>query len=365
MTGDRHLDDRLVRAIHERRLDDEADALTGHHDPSSRDVGAAVLRTLERIASSVDVDGFAAALSSAGVRLIDIRRPDRAQRHEARFRIHRSQAMLALDVLESLGLHPHPAWRRGALRSYIRTSGHITATKTDRWTTVVRLDLEPLTRGPGRLGRVTTPRPADWAAVDLPDWAWRGYSVVRPVRLLLERAGVRHRDHGALEPFLATPTSVIGPLLDLAEVGAGDLVADLGCGDGRIIVEAVRQRGCRGLGIDHSAALIDAGRQRAIEHGVSERIEFSVGDATAVDPSAIDAVFLFLPMNIAAPMVDRLRRRLRPGARIVCHEQQPLPSGLTQPDRSVPIVSDDAVTVAHLWTVPDSREDEPTPPSLR
>ncbi|MEY2958415.1 MAG: hypothetical protein RLZZ01_983 [Actinomycetota bacterium] len=354
MTDDRQLADRLVRAIHEQRLTDEATVLTLDEDPALRAAGVGVRSTLERIAASVDVDQFASILASGGVRIIDVRRPALAQRHEAQFRIDRSQASLALDLLGAHGYDPHPAWRRGALRSYLETSSHVTVTRTDEWTTVVRLDLDPPPGGNRWFGRLTTPRPADWAAVDLPHWAWRGYRLVRPARLLLDRTGIRRRDHGALEPFLATPNSLIGPLLDLADVRPVDLVADLGCGDGRIVVEAAKRRGCRGLGADHSAPLVEAARRRAVDHGVSERVEFAVADAISLDLSAVDVVFLFLPMNLAAVMIDHLQDRLHQRARIVCHEQNRPPTGFPTPDRTVPVVTDDAVTVAHLWTVGSS-----------
>ncbi|MFZ9040616.1 MAG: SAM-dependent methyltransferase [Ilumatobacteraceae bacterium] len=351
MTDDRRLAERLVRAIHEQRLSDEAAQMASDENPVVRATGVGLCSTLERIAASVDVDRFASMLASGGVRIIDVRRPTLAQRHEARLRIDRSQAGLALDVLAAHGYDPHPAWRRGARRSYLETSSHVTVSRTDEWTTVVRLDLDPTRDRLRTAGRLTAPRPADWAAVDLPNWAWRGYRLVRPVRLLLERSGIRRRDHGALEPFLATPTSLIGPLLDLADVGPDDLVADLGCGDGRIVVEAAKRRGCRGLGADHSASLVESARRRATDHGVSDRVEFAVGDATALDLSQVDVVFLFLPMNLAAVMIDRLRDRLRPGARVVCHEQNRPSPRFSMPDRTVPVITEDAVTVAHLWTL--------------
>jgi SAM-dependent methyltransferase len=351
VTVDPSLDDRIVRAIHEHRLADEANVLAADREPSIRSVGIELLATLGRIADSIDGAGIESTLRNGGVAVGARPRPPLAQRHEVRFDVPRPQAALALEILADAGYLPHPHWRGGALRSFLATSDTIDVTRTDEWTTVVRLHLGGRSDRHRHLTRITTPRPADWAAVDLPTWAWRGYRIVRPVRLALERTGVRRRDHGAIEPFLATPLSLVEPLLDLAEVESDDVVADLGCGDGRIVVEAATSRGCSTIGVEYSDRLAASARRRAAEHGVADRVQIVTGDASAVDVAAVDVVMLFLPIHLAASMVVSLRSRLRPGSRIVCHEQNRPPSGFPTPDRTTALIGADAVTVAHLWAV--------------
>ena len=85
--------------------------------------------------------------------------------------------------------------------------------------------------------------PADWDAVELPTRMWWAYSVVRPIRFVAERLGLRSSDHSALEPFLVTPRSLIAPLLDVASVGADDVVFDFGSGDGRFVVHCSDRTG--------------------------------------------------------------------------------------------------------------------------
>ena len=99
--------------------------------------------------------------------------------------------------------------------------------------------------------------------VRLPRRTWPAYSLVRPVRLVLERVGLRRRHEDSLGPFLATPDSLIDPLLELAQVGPDDHVVDIGCGDGRLVVEAAARLGCRAVGIERSPELVDSARARA------------------------------------------------------------------------------------------------------
>lgn len=196
------------------------------------------------------------------------------------------------------------------------------------------------------------PTPADWAAVDLPSWAWRGYSIVRPVRLLGERIRATP-DHAALEPFLATPSSLIDPLLDLAEVTAADTLVDIGCGDGRIVVGAAERHGCRAVGYEYDESLVTAARARVADARLGHLVEIVRGDGLSADLGGVTVAMLFVPMGVARRIVPALLDRLPSGARIVLHEQTPLPAGMPSPDRSSAIVTADAVTVGRRWDVDD------------
>ena len=79
-------------------------------------------------------------------------------------------------------------------------------------------------------------------------------------------------------PYVPTPPDVVERMLELAQVGAGDLLYDLGCGDGRIVIAAARQRGARGVGIDIDPQRIREARENARKEGVAERATFRVGD---------------------------------------------------------------------------------------
>jgi precorrin-6B methylase 2 len=185
----------------------------------------------------------------------------------------------------------------------------------------------------------------------LPGRLWWGYSIVRPIRLFAERLGLRSSDHSALEPLLVTPRSLIEALLDVASVGADDVLFDFGSGDGRFVVTAATARGCRAIGVEQSSELCAVARERATAAGVADRVSIVNADAAEVDLSEVTVVVLFLPMGVAARVVPDLLTRLSPGARIVLHEQNALAAGIPRPDTVHAVIVDDAVTVAHRWNL--------------
>jgi len=86
-------------------------------------------------------------------------------------------------------------------------------------------------------------------------------------------------------PFITTPDEVVQRMLQLAQTRPGDLVVDLGSGDGRIVIAAARAFGARGLGIEIDAGLVEKSRANAVRAGVAERVSFVQGDVLAADPS--------------------------------------------------------------------------------
>jgi precorrin-6B methylase 2 len=200
---------------------------------------------------------------------------------------------------------------------------------------------------------VFTPTAGDWSLIDLPGWSWPAYSLVRPARLVLERVGAVQRHDDSLGPFLSTPQSLIGPLLAFAGVTADDRLLDVGCGDGRVVVTAAEQIGCRAVGVERSADLVERARRRATDAGVSGLVDIVHGDGRAADLAEATVVFMFLSMRVVADLVPATLQQLRPGARLVIHEQTRLPDSMDPtPDESVAVIADGAVTVAHRWTKP-------------
>jgi hypothetical protein len=122
-----------------------------------------------------------------------------------------------------------------------------------------------------------------------------------------------------LAPYVATPMSVVERMLTLAGVGAGDVVYDLGCGDGRIVVTAAERHGARGVGIDLDPRRIQEAQRLAKTARVESLVEFRVGDATTTDFSGATVVTLYLlpeSNELLRPLMERL---LVPGARVVSH----------------------------------------------
>lgn len=347
------LDDRLVAAIHRNAVADEARrVLASADDADAANRAASILATCRRIGAEVsaEADRLRGLLVAAGVDADGAAPPELLQRHELVFMVTRDDARRAVAVLERHGFHRHPRWTRGAERSFWATSSEVSLTRTEASTMVVRLRWRSRAAG-GRFTRAFRPRPADWEVLSLPDWAWWAYSAVRPVRLALRRVGFVRRDHGAIEPFLATPTALIEPLLEVAEVDSDDVVADIGCGDGRIVVAAAELTGCRAVGVEYSPELVVAARRSVDRAGLGERVNIIEGDGRTIDVSQITVVLLFLPMNVAVGLVPDLLTRMPAGARLVLHEQSPLDQRLPAPAASMPVIADDALTVAHLWRV--------------
>lgn len=148
-------------------------------------------------------------------------------------------------------------------------------------------------------------------------------------------------------PFVATPPDVVNRMLALARVGASDVVYDLGCGDGRIVIAAARIYGARGVGVDIDPARIDEAQQNAQRAGVEHLVTFRVEDARRTDVSEATVVTLYLVSALNVQLQPRLTAQLRPGARIVSHN---FPMGDWDPDRVDVFRSADGQTrTLYLW----------------
>lgn len=123
----------------------------------------------------------------------------------------------------------------------------------------------------------------------------------------------------SLAPYVPTPQDVVERMLALAEVTKGDVVYDLGCGDGRIPITAAVKYGARGVGVDIDPRRIEESRANARAAHVEEMVEFRLQDVMAVDVSPATVVTLYLLSSSNAKLRPILTRQLRPGARIVSH----------------------------------------------
>ena len=122
-----------------------------------------------------------------------------------------------------------------------------------------------------------------------------------------------------LAPYVATPRPVLDTMLDMARVGAEDLVYDIGCGDGRIVIAAAARFGARGVGIDIDPERIRESRENAEKAMVGHLVSFICGDATKADISDATVVTLYLLPESNALLRPKLERELKPGARVVSH----------------------------------------------
>ncbi len=120
-------------------------------------------------------------------------------------------------------------------------------------------------------------------------------------------------------PFVPSPMIVVERMLQLAEITKNDRLYDLGSGDGRIVIQAAKQFGVKGVGIDLNPTLVEQARRKAAEEGVSHLVEFRAADGLTVDISEATVVTLYMFKWFNNQMRPKLQR-LKPGARVVAHD---------------------------------------------
>lgn len=120
-------------------------------------------------------------------------------------------------------------------------------------------------------------------------------------------------------PYVPTDEKIVNAMLDLGEVTGQDVLYDLGCGDGRIVVAAALERSTRGVGIDVDPMRITEANEYASHTGVGYLVNFIEGDLLEADFSEATIVTLYLLDLVNVQLRPRLLDELRPGTRIVSH----------------------------------------------
>jgi SAM-dependent methyltransferase len=150
--------------------------------------------------------------------------------------------------------------------------------------------------------------------------------------------------------FLPSAAAVVTGMLAIARVRADDVIYDLGCGDGRIVIAAVKGRGARGVCVDINPSLIAASQRNADTAGVRDRIEFRLADLFETDLRTASVVALYLSPALNLRLRPKLLRELRPGSRIVSHN---FDMGDWRPDTVVSVVWPSGGTSAvYGWVMP-------------
>jgi SAM-dependent methyltransferase len=145
--------------------------------------------------------------------------------------------------------------------------------------------------------------------------------------------------------FEPSSPEMVDAMLRIADLKRGDVVYDLGCGDGRIVIAAARKYGARGVGIDVDPQRIHEATENARRAGVSDKVRFIEASFFAADISEATVVTLYLGDDVNLRLQPKLIRELKPGARIVSHH---FDMGDWKPKR-VRTVGD---TRLYLWTIP-------------
>ncbi len=155
-------------------------------------------------------------------------------------------------------------------------------------------------------------------------------------------------------PYVPTPEKVVDAMLRLAQVKDGDVVYDLGCGDGRIAIAAVRDfKAKKGVGIDIDPERIKdcQANLKKLPADQQKKLEFKQGDILKLKPEDfkdVDVVTLYLLPDINLRLKPTLQKGLKPGARVVSHQ---FDMGEWKPDRTETVKDDSFDRTVYLWTI--------------
>jgi tRNA G37 N-methylase Trm5 len=154
-------------------------------------------------------------------------------------------------------------------------------------------------------------------------------------------------------PYVPTPTEVVEEMLRVANVGKNDVVYDLGCGDGRIVITAAQKYGARGIGIDINPERIKESNENAKKAGVSDRVKFVQQDLFETDFKEATVVTLYLLPAVNLRLRPKLLADLKPGTRIVSHA---FDMGDWAPDKVIKVQGNQTERTVYYWVVPEKKK---------
>lgn len=163
---------------------------------------------------------------------------------------------------------------------------------------------------------------------------------------LLAQATARTRSPDVI--FVPTPNDVVNKMLEMAKVTAKDVVYDLGCGDGRIVITAAQRYGCRGVGIDIDPERIREATENVQKAKVADKVKFIQGDLFEADISEATVVTLYLLTELNLKLRPKLMKDLRPGTRVVSHA---FSMGDWKPERTEHVNG----ASVYLWRIPPKK----------
>ena len=149
--------------------------------------------------------------------------------------------------------------------------------------------------------------------------------------------------------YWPTPQPVVEKMLEMAEVKKGDVIYDLGSGDGRIPITAAKTYGARGVGIDIDPQRIKEATENLKTAGVGDRVKFLNQDLFTTDISEATVVTLYLLPSLNVKLIPKLNKELKPGTRIVSHAFDMSADGTERKPRETLNVNGRTV---YFWTIP-------------
>ncbi len=149
--------------------------------------------------------------------------------------------------------------------------------------------------------------------------------------------------------FVPTPHEVVEIMLRLADVKPTDLLYDLGCGDGRIVIAAAKKAGCKAVGYDIDPARVRESSRNVAKAGLGNLVTIEQKDIFTLDLSKATVVTLYLLPQLNAKLIPQLKK-LRPGSRIVSHDFAM--EGVLPEVEATVSTDDGGHSFVYLWTVP-------------
>ena len=158
--------------------------------------------------------------------------------------------------------------------------------------------------------------------------------------------------------YVPTPPKVVEAMLGLAGVKQNDLLYDLGCGDGRIVVTAAKQHGCHAVGFDIDPKRIQASLENVKKNQVEKLVQIKQQDIFELDLSKATVITLYLLPGLNVRLIPQLEK-LKPGSRIVSHD---FDMKGVKPDKVITVKAGGREHTVYLWTTPLKKE-PPTEPA--
>jgi uncharacterized protein (TIGR03000 family) len=193
-------------------------------------------------------------------------------------------------------------------------------------------------------------------------WFWEDHKMIVRKRSVPVRAGetttvdLRKSAPGDVTPdviYVPTPRAVVDKMLRMAEVKKGDVVYDLGCGDGRIVVTAAKKYGCKAVGFDIDPDRVKEANANVRKDGVGDLVTIKQEDIFKQDLSKASVVTLYLLPELNVRLIPQLEK-LKPGSRIVSHD---FPMKGVKPKQVFNMSGDDGREhTIYLWVTPLEKE---------
>jgi ubiquinone/menaquinone biosynthesis C-methylase UbiE len=156
--------------------------------------------------------------------------------------------------------------------------------------------------------------------------------------------------------YVPTEQVVVQKMLEMAKIKKDDIVYDLGCGDGRIVVTAAKKFGCKGVGIDYDPERVKDSLETMKKAGVTkELVDIREGDALQVkDLEKATVIMLYMLPEFMEKLEPQMKKRLKPGTRIVAHDY-PFPN--MDPDQTVEFeVGGARPKYLYMWTIREAKK---------